>query len=611
MFDIYGVIDIDKKLALKGLKDPFLKYREYRDIPFCESCIQTDTAKFFWLERRDTSGNYFYSKPIHFFNFGIAFSNKRYESLTHEKPRKLSAEDLYTFYHRYKRNIVDYIKGSFVLFIFDEIKTELVCISDHLNVFPIFYACRDGIFVFSSAIKPILDSGLISKEIDKTAIVEYALFDYTLGSKTYYRNIRMLDYGILLRFNSKGIKEERYFTIDSLFQKSLISKEESLELLACLLYENVNLYSSDAKKFLISLTGGFDGRANLALTDRPKDDFLCFSYGMPSSRQITIPEEIASRLKVHYMPIYLDDGFEAQYEELANRALFYSDGTAPILRANYPYAYRELQKYSDTAVTGLFGSEILRPIHNLGIQFNDNSLRLFMGRSFDENLKNIFNHEKRRFYLQPMLFDECYDEIRDQVWKNYFEPFIDIDRLTRFFFFFIGEGIRKYFMQEIRIERVFVSTRFPYFDFDFVELTYKTPFAGIYNGALKESPLKRRRAQLLYAYVIDRHNPVLGEIITDRGYPPKALLSPFSYLRVTPGYLRAQLYKKRVGNDTFDSKRWTDLIFSSNKELMVKETDLFPGRLYSNYNKGENLIDNYYFSRIFSLKYWFEKMQNV
>lgn len=606
MFDIYGLIDFRGKNNLSKIQNPFLHYKYYNDISYKEYLVQTSSAKIFYLERKQTTENYLYDSSEHLFIFGFVFSSKNYELLKGIKPKKLTARDVYNLYKKYDKNFIYYIKGSFVIIIYNERKKHLFCISDQLNVLPIYYAYKDGLFLFSSAIKPILDSGFVNHTINKTAITEFAIFDYPLGSKTYYKDITMLDYGEILIVNDKGVKKERYFYIDSLFQSKLMKKQESLIALGEVLYDNINLYTSDSKKFLLSLTGGFDGRANLALINRPAEDFLCYSYGMPGSRQITIPMEIAQRLKINYKPIYLNKDFEEQYEDCALRSLFYSDGTAPILRANYPYAYQQLKEFSNTAITGLFGSEILRPIYNLGILFNDNSERLFMGKDFDKDLKYSFEYEKKHGYLKTQLFEECYEEIRNFIWKNYFVPYKDIDKLTSFFFFFIGEGIRKYFMQEIRIERVFINTRFPYFDFDFVQLMYRTPFAGMYNGALKKSAIKRRRAQLLYAYVINQYKPILSAIITDRGYKPKDLLSPISYIKIMPGYIRTQLYNRKIGNDTFNSERWTDILFSKKIELMKKETEIFPGTLLEKYEDKENLKENYYFSRVFSLKYWLE-----
>lgn len=608
MFDIYGIIDFRRNLNLSRVRNPFSRYLYYADIHSKEYCIETKTAKIFYLEWTDTSENYCCQNSDHLFIFGSVFSNKHYASLQSQKPKKLDANEVYTLYKKFKNDIVHYIKGSFVLILFDENKSILSCISDHLNVLPIYYFFKDGIFIFSSAIKPILNSDGVTATINTVSIVEFAIFDYTLGKKTYYNDIFLLDYGTILTATASGVEEKKYFSVDFLFQKNLMKKDEALEALSSMLHENVNLYGSDTEKFLLSLTGGFDGRANLALIDRPAKDFLCYSYGMPGSQQITVPQEIAQRVNINYQPIYLDSNFEEHYEQCAMKALFYSDGTAPLLRANYPYAYTQLQDVARIAITGLFGSEILRPIHNLGVFFNDNSERLFMGRNFEKDMRYVFEYEKHRGYLRPELFDECYEHIRENVWKSYFARYRGIDALTRFFFFFIGEGVRKYFMQEIRIERVYVITRFPYFDFDLVDLMYKTPFAGMYNGALKKSAIKRRRSQLLYAYVIDKYRPLLGEIITDRGYKPKDLLSRFSYFKIIPRYLTTQWHNKRVGDDTFNSEKWTDIVFSKNRELMETQTDIFPGSLLAKYYDKVNIRENYYFSRIFSLKYWLEKM---
>ncbi len=338
MFDFYGIIGFKEKVDLSRLKNPFLKYELYNGLSFREEVIQTARAKFFRLEREGSYKSHFYKDQEHLFLFGFVFSSKEYESLTGKKPKRLSIKEVFELYKEYGGSIVRYVKGSFVLIMYNERVNKVLCISDQLNVLPIFYAYKKGLFIFSSAIKPILDSGFVDTDIDKMAIVEFAIFDYSLRDKTYYRDIKRLDYGMVLEADKKGLKKDRYFTVDRLFSERLMGDKESLEELGNLLHENVNLYASDAKRFSLSLTGGFDGRANLALLDRPAEDFLCFSYGMPGSRQINIPLEISKRLNLNYRPIYLDEKFEEQYEDNAIRAVFYSDGTAPILSANYPYS---------------------------------------------------------------------------------------------------------------------------------------------------------------------------------------------------------------------------------------------------------------------------------
>jgi Glutamine amidotransferase domain len=606
MFDLFGIIDFQKKLKLEEIKNPFANYHYYDSIPFKEHSVRTSCAKIFYLERNETSDNYYFHNDVHLFIFGYVFSNTNYEALEGNTLKKLSAKDVYDLYNKYNTECISFIKGSFVIVIYNQKENIVLCMSDQLNVFPLFYAFKNGIFILSSSVKAIVDSGLISVTINKAAIVEFAIFDYILGNKTYYKDIKMLDYGKILTVEEKGISETRYFSIDSLFQRRLLKKDDALAAIGELMHKNIDLYTSDANKFLLSLTGGFDGRTNLALVDRPADDFLCYSYGTRKSNQISIPEEIAQKLKINYKPIYLDNDFEEHFEEYGLKALFFSDGTAPILRANFPYCYQHLYQFSNIIITGLFGSEILRPMYNIGVQFNDNAERIFLGNNFEKDFSFSFEHEKKRAYFRAELFDECYDEIRNLVIDNYLAKYQQYDKLTRFFFFYIGEGIRKYFMQEIRIERPLVTTRFPYFDFDFVTLMYKTSFAGIYNGALKRSPFKRRKAQLLYAYVMNKYRPMLGEILTDRGYRPKDLLSPLSYLKIIPGYIKAMNSIRKTGNNTYDAERVTNLLFLKKQKLMRESTEIFPGTMMEKYNNKENIKDNYRFSRVFSLKYWFQ-----
>jgi hypothetical protein len=92
-----------------------------------------------------------------------------------------------------------------------------------------------------------------------------------------------------------------------------------------------------------------------------------------------------------------------------------------------------------------------------------------------------------------------------------------------------------------------------------VELIYKTPWAGMYNGFLGESKFKRRKGQLLYAHIIKKHLPELGKIVLDRGYKPNDLLLifPFNFIKIALGVIKAKRYMaKKGGNDTFKTELW-------------------------------------------------------
>jgi len=269
--------------------------------------------------------------------------------------------------------------------------------------------------------------------------------------------------------------------------------------------------------------------------------------------------EISKKLNLQYQPVYLDEKFEQDYQECSDNAIAFSNGTAPITRANYPYAYKNLQDYSDLVITGLFGSEILRPLHNLGIQINNRSEKIFLGDDYPQAIREAIEEVKKKNYLNPDILSKSADSIIRSFKEDYFDKYQKYDKVTRFFFFIIQEGIRKYFMQEIQIERPWITTRFPYLDDDFVELIYKTQFAGMYNGFLGKSKIKRRKGQLLYAHIIRKYKPEMGDFLLDRGYSSNDLLKPFpfNYLFLAKGVYDTQRYVRKFGNDTFNSQKWT------------------------------------------------------
>jgi len=369
------------------------------------------------------------------------------------------------------------------------------------------------------------------------------------------------------------------------------------------LSENVDLYASDSEKLLVSLTGGFDGRANLALLKKDINSFLCYSYGMPGSKQIEVPKLISKKLKINYEPIYLDDKYERKHDECTLDAIEFSNGTAPIIRSNYPYTYKRLRNYSNVILTGLFGSEVMRPLHNLGIMINNCSEKLFLSKEPSISMKESLDKLLLKNYLRESIVKSSVEYLIEEVSVSYIRRYKNYDPITRFFFFILNEGVRKYFMQEIQIERVYVTTRFPFFDDDFVQLMYRTPFAGMYNGFLGNSKIKRRKGQLLYAFIYKRFKPELGRIELDRGYKPDDLLKPFpfNYLYLLKGVRKNNIYKREKVNDTFDSVKWTKGFINDTLENTTETTNKFGNGLKENFKSGKYASDLLKYSHFISI----------
>lgn len=602
MFDVFQIVDF-KKEGREQQKLSFTDIPEYADIKHVEHRKVFGTSQTVFLERNDQECNYIEADTYHLAIFGSVFTNKKYQKEFGKEPKRLSVDEIHDFYKQFGVGIHQYIKGSYVLLLTDLEKETVDMITDRLNVLPLYYYFKDGLLAISSSMEMVKRTGFSSGKPNELALTEQMIFDFVLDTKTFYEDISQTDYATVHHFSKDGQKNERYWDVHELYHSELMDKDNALDLLSIQLKENVNLYASDSKKVLCSLTGGFDGRTNVAMLDKDPNDFLCCSYGMKGSKQIRVPENIAAGIGIHYKPIYLGDDFHKKHVPNAKKAIAFSSGTAPIIRANIPYAYKQLSEYSQTIVTGLFGSEILRPILNSGIQVNDHSERLFTTEDVRGSILQSIEELKKHNYLKAEIMDRSAEELIRYFETTYFEKYKDYNQTTRFFFFILREGLRKFFMQEIQIQRAYVTTRFPYFDDDLLDLIYQTPFAGMYNGFLKNSKVKRRHGQLLYAYIIDKYKPKLGRIELDRGYTPHDLLRPFptNYLYLFLGVRRSKKYQAQHGNDTFNSEKWSYEMIRSTVENMEDKNTIFGAGIKDEFDSGtykKNLLKYAHFISI-------------
>ncbi len=602
MFDYFQILDFTGK-PIPRRNYSFLNNPYYKNIVAAEYKKEFKNSYAVFLEREETEKNFCSNEGINIFVFGTVYTNNRFKQMSGKSPEIIYAEKILSMYLNSGDSFAEHIKGSFVISIHDEKKNSVKLISDRLNVLPLYYFFGDGILIVSSSVRMILETGIVPREVNPAAFTEQLIFDFTLGTKTYFRNIFRIENGSIYEFCGNGKTERKYWSAENLYNEKLLPKKESLEMLGTQLHDNLKLYGSDSEKLLVALTGGFDGRANLAMLEKNKDDFVCYSYGMPGSRQIEIPREICSTLGLNFSPVLLDAEYEAVHDSCALEAVEHSNSCAPVLRSNYPYAYKKLNSFSKTIMTGLFGSEVMRPLHNVGIMVNDYSEKLFLSDSPRDTLNEIFEDIKKKNYVDPKIIDEGKKETELELFNNFFDRHKDRGKVLRFFFFIIQEGVRKYFSQEIQIERVYVTTRFPFLDDDFVELMYRTPFAGMYNGFLGKSKFKRRKGQLLYAHIYRRFKPELGKIVLDRGYKPDDLLKPFpfNFLSIYRGVKKTAAYTRATGNDTFNSEKWTENLIRNVLNERGDKSGVFGNRLKNKFEGGEYLKDLLKYSHLISL----------
>ncbi len=122
-------------------------------------------------------------------------------------------------YEQWGTDCFDLFNGMFAVALFDKNKDELVLARDHFGIKPLYYASvgehHDAPLhqvIFSSEIKPIINSGLIKKEPNDRVIYRYLNYRIHDDSEdTFFKNVYKLMPGELMIVNKNGI-QKKYFT---------------------------------------------------------------------------------------------------------------------------------------------------------------------------------------------------------------------------------------------------------------------------------------------------------------------------------------------------------------------------------------------------------------
>jgi hypothetical protein len=445
---------------------------------------------------------------------------------------------------------------------------------DTLGLKFLYYKYEKGCFYISTNLN---DFKKENTKINYAAVIEKILFTYPIGDETYLEGVFMLKEGSLLLFDKGKITNETYVSIDSCFAHQLPLKKFNKQMFLDIFEKSVLQRASVSSKLNVSLTGGFDGRSNVAVLLYHKKKFHSYSFGKQGGENTTVPLRVAKKMGLEYEPIYLDKDYEQNYDRCAFDAIFFSDGISDFERANYIYAMQNLTNYAQYNITGLIGGEIFAPVHlktdyinstyfdivYCGLDFSINTLltekgiNQFVNKEVTENkktLQKILNHiEVQRIIIQNWKKDEF-------GWLYYIKDFMTL-------------GFRKFYGTQMHIERYFNENLNPFYDLDLIEYIFSTRYIFLYQNAFKKSPLFRRNNRKLQTLIINFFSKELGSIPVDRGYPPfytnsiNKLLIPFIF------------YKRRLklkhSAPEFDTPKWSKILYNE----LINNSSLFSSDL--------------------------------
>jgi asparagine synthase (glutamine-hydrolysing) len=169
------------------------------------------------------------------------------------------------------------VRGMFAVAILDWRESSpggrptLVLARDPFGIKPLYVTQPNGPggpFLFASELRSLLASGLVSKEIDKEALIDYLALGFVLQPRSIFARVHMLERGSILRIAPSGSVERRTFWKMPDAQPFRETLEEAAERLRVVLEESVALHAVADAPVGAFLSGGVDSTGVVGLMIR-------------------------------------------------------------------------------------------------------------------------------------------------------------------------------------------------------------------------------------------------------------------------------------------------------------------------------------------------------
>jgi asparagine synthase (glutamine-hydrolysing) len=125
--------------------------------------------------------------------------------------------DVEVLLHLYEEHGVDFldkINGQFAFVIYDRKNRRLFLARDHFGINPLYYTMVNGLFIFASEIKAILEHPQVPREVDLTGLDQTLSFPGLVSPRTMFKGIQSLKSGHYIVVENGAVSVREYWDLD-------------------------------------------------------------------------------------------------------------------------------------------------------------------------------------------------------------------------------------------------------------------------------------------------------------------------------------------------------------------------------------------------------------
>jgi asparagine synthase (glutamine-hydrolysing) len=125
--------------------------------------------------------------------------------------------DVEVLLHLYEEDGIGFLNklnGQFAFVIYDRPKRRMFLARDHFGINPLYYTLSDGVFIFGSEIKAILEHPLAPREVDLTGLDQVFSFPGLVSPRTMFKGIESLKSGHYILIENGDMSVKEYWDLD-------------------------------------------------------------------------------------------------------------------------------------------------------------------------------------------------------------------------------------------------------------------------------------------------------------------------------------------------------------------------------------------------------------
>ena len=392
-----------------------------------------------------------------------------------KRGHEFRSDDASYLVHLYEEmgcEFLEKLNGWFSGVLLDLREQKFVLFNDRYGVNRIYYHEDARGFYFSSEAKALLKILPGTRQLNLRSLGEVFCCEAVLQNRSLFSGISLLPPGSSWVFSrGEPVKKKTYFKQEAWESQPELSESDFYEKLKETWTRVLPRYFIGKQSIGLSLTGGVDSRMILAWAPRSPGTLPCYTWGgtYRDCADVKIARRTAKRCQQPHNTILVGTEFLSQFRDLAERAVYISDGTTDVSGSIDLYVQRLARQIAPVRVSGVCGGEILRRL----VMFKPDPPQQGV---FDPELECSFRDAAATYASELQGHRLSFTSFKQAPW---------------------------YMASKFTVERSQVTYRTPYFDNDLVALAYQTPAKLLHN-----EPALR---------LIADGNPALGKIGTDRG----------------------------------------------------------------------------------------------